>query len=99
MLTHEIARLKTELVSKDELMNAIDENEKMQMAYLTDNDLPYYYTYYESLGLGYDYVLKISDIMRKEVSPEDIKRVANKYFTDEAVIISIPDDSVNLMVK
>jgi len=71
---------------------------KILTSYLDDNQLPGYMTYYEALGLGYDYIFKSSDIL-KNVTPEDIQRVANKYFSNKAVIVSIPSDNVELIVE
>jgi predicted Zn-dependent peptidase len=60
--------------------------------------MPYYITYYEAIGLGYDYIDRVSDIYKK-ISKEDIMRVANKYFENVAIIISEPDENVELMVE
>ncbi len=65
---------------------------------MNDNQLPYYQTYYEAIGLGYDYINKSSEIL-KQVTPEDIQRVANQYFKNVAIIISEPDENVELMVE
>jgi zinc protease len=97
VLLEELEKLKTELVSKEEITTAIAEDEKIMQSYLSDNALPNYMTYMEALGLGYDNIFKQYDEMRK-ITPEQIKTVANKWFNDAVIIISIPDESVKLMV-
>jgi zinc protease len=97
VMVHELEKLMTEDVPLDELNSAIDENEKMLKAMLNENSLPYYITYFEALGLGYDYIDRVSEIYRK-ITPAQIKAVANKYFKDQAVIISEPNENVELMV-
>ena len=98
VMVNELTKLMTEDVPIDELNSAIDENEKMLKAMLNENSLPYYITYFEALGLGYDYINRISEIHRK-ITPAQIKEAANKYFKDQAVIISEPDENVELMVE
>ncbi len=98
VMVNELTRLMTEDVPIDELNSAIDENEKMLKAMLNDNSLPYYITHFEALGLGYDYIDRISEI-HKKITPAQIKTVANKYFKNQTIIISEPDENVELMVK
>ncbi|MEA2095504.1 MAG: insulinase family protein [Candidatus Cloacimonadota bacterium] len=98
VMVNELTKLMTEDVPIDELNSAIDENEKMLKAMLNENSLPYYITHFEALGLGYDYIDRVSEIYRK-ITPAQIKAAANKYFKDQAVIISEPDENVELMVK
>ncbi len=98
VMLNELNKLMTEDVPIDEINSAIDENEKMLKAMLNDNSLPYYITLFEALGLGYDYFDRISEIHRK-ITPAQIKVVANKYFKNQTVIISEPDENVELMVK
>ncbi|MDP8201082.1 MAG: insulinase family protein [Candidatus Tenebribacter burtonii] len=98
VMVNELTKLMTEEVPTDELNSAIDENEKMLKAMVNENSLPYYITYFEALGLGYDYIDRVSEIFRK-ITPAQIKTVANKYFVDQAVIISEPDETVELMVE
>lgn len=98
VLKNEMEKLKNELVTREEMDIAIDENQKILNSYLNDNQLPYYQTHYEAIGLGYDYINKSSEIL-KHVTPEDIQRVANQYFKNVAIIISEPDENVELMVE
>jgi len=98
VLKNEMEKLKNELVTREEMDTAIEENQKILNSYLNDNQLPYYQTYYEAIGLGYDYINKSSEIL-KQVTPEDIRRVANRYFKNVAIIISEPDENVELMVE
>ena len=98
VLKNEMEKLKNEPVTREEIDTAIEENQKILNSYLNDNQLPYYQTYYEAIGLGYDYINKSSEIL-KQVTPENIQRVANQYFKNVAIIISEPDENVELMVE
>ncbi len=98
VMQNELEKLKTEEVSIEEITSAIEEHEKMMRTILNENSMPYYITYYEAIGLGYDYIDRVSDIYR-QISQEDIQRVANKYFENVAIIISEPDENVELMVE
>jgi len=98
VLKDEITKLKDVDVSKDEINLAIEEQQKIMESYLTDNQLPYYLTMNEALGLGYDFIEKSPELLKK-VTTEDIKRVANKYFKNTAVIVSEPSENVELMVE
>ena len=98
VMVNEFTKLMNEDVPIEEINSAIDETVKMMKAMLNDNSLPYYITYYESIGFGYDYIDRISEIYKK-ITPAQIREVANKYFKDQAVIISEPDENVELMVE
>ena len=98
IMQNELEKLKTEEVSQEEITSAIEEHEKMMRTILNENSMPYYITYYEAIGLGYDYIDRVSDIYKK-IPQEDIMRVANKYFENVAIIISEPDENVELMVE
>ncbi|MBC8415760.1 MAG: insulinase family protein, partial [Candidatus Cloacimonetes bacterium] len=98
VMQNELEKLKTEAVSREEITSAIEEHEKMMRTILNENSMPYYITYYEAIGLGYDYIDRVSDIYKK-IPQEDIMRVANKYFENVAIIISEPDENVELMVE
>ena len=98
VLENEIEKLRNEIVSREEIGSAIEERQKILNSYLNDNKLPYYMTYYESISLGYDYISNSSEIL-KHVTPEDIIRVANKYFKNVAIIVSEPSKDVELMVE
>ena len=98
VMQNELEKLKTEEVSREEITSAIEEHEKMMRTILNENSMPYYITYYEAIGLGYDYIDRVSDIYKK-IPQEDIMRVANKYFENVAIIISEPDENVELMVE
>ncbi len=98
VVMNELAKLMNEEVPVEEINSAVDETEKIMKALLNDNSLPYYITRYESMGLGFDYFDRISEIYKK-ITPTQIKTVANKYFVNQAVIISEPDENVELMVE
>lgn len=98
VLKTEIDRLCHEAVTEKEIEQALEENRKMILSWMNDNQLPYYQTYYEALGLGYDFPFIGFDKM-KEVTPGDISRVACKYLQQALVIISEPSAEVKLMVE
>jgi zinc protease len=98
VLQNEIDRMINEPVKQEDINSAIEENRKMMDAYLNDNRLAYYITMYEARGLGYDYLKRSSDLL-KTVTPQDIKKVAQKYFNNVAVLVSQPSDDVELMVE
>jgi zinc protease len=98
VLSNELDKLRIELTSREEIDLALDERQKILTSYLNDNQLPGYMTYYQALGLGYNFIFTSSDRL-KEVTPEDIQRVAEKYFSNKAVIVSIPSENVDLIVE
>ncbi len=98
VLINEINKLMTENVSQEEINSAIDENQKQIENYITDKEISSYAIYYEKLGLGYDYLYNSSDKLKK-VKPEDIRRVANKYFKEKDVIISYPAENLKRMIE
>jgi zinc protease len=98
VLRNELEKLKTELVSREEIDTAIEENRKIMNSYMNDNRLPFYITRYEALGLGFDYIQKSAEYLKK-VTSEDIQRAAEKYFKNVAVIVSQPSENVKLIVE
>ncbi|MBN1326673.1 MAG: insulinase family protein [Candidatus Cloacimonetes bacterium] len=98
VLLNEIERLRTELVTPEELEESIAEYQKILNSYLNDNSLPHFMAYYESIGLGYDFIKRFHDEFQS-ITPEDIQRVANTYFAKSAIIVSIPNPDVELMVE
>ena len=98
VLQDQINKLKNEPVSTEEIQSSIDDYYKMIITSIDDNQLPYYMTHYEAIGLGYDYLENMKTYFDK-VTPEDIQRVAKEYFAKVAVFISEPNDEVELMVQ
>jgi len=98
VLQDQINKLKNEPVSTEEIQSSIDDYSKMIITSIDDNQLPYYMTHYEAIGLGYDYLENMKTYFDK-VTPEDIQRVAKEYFAKVAVFISEPNDEVELMVQ
>jgi predicted Zn-dependent peptidase len=90
VIKNEIEKLKTEHISQDEIDTAIMDQYKTIQNYLNDEYLVYQALYYETVGLGYDYLTKSLDEMKK-VTSDDINRIANKYFNHYDIIISQPD--------
>jgi len=98
VLVGELEKLRNQLVPEEEIILALEEREKILNSYLDDNQLPGYMTRYEAMGLGFDYLFTSAEIL-KQVTPEDIQRVANKYFVNKAVIVSVPSEDVKLIVE
>jgi len=98
VLQDQINKLKNEPVTHDEIQSSIDDYSKMVITSIDDNQLPYYMTQCEAIGLGYNYLEKMKSYFDK-VTPEDIQRVANEYFTKVAIFISEPNAEVELMVQ
>lgn len=98
VLLNEIDKLIKEKVTQSEINGAIDENQKQMNNYITDKEIGSYALYYESQGLGFDYLVN-STAKLKSVTPEDVQRVAKKYFTERDVIISFPAKELKRMVE
>ena len=98
VLQDQIDKLKNETVTLEEIQSSVDDYSKMIITSIDDNQLPYYMTQYEAIGLGYNYLEKMKSYFDK-VTAEDIQRVANEYFTKAAVFISQPNAEVELMVQ
>ncbi|KQC09895.1 MAG: hypothetical protein APR54_03490 [Candidatus Cloacimonas sp. SDB] len=84
-------------LTQSEIDLALEERQKILISYMDDNNLPEYMTHYEAQGLGYDYIFRYNE-RYKDITPEDIQRVASKYFSQKAVVVSLPSGNVNLMV-
>jgi predicted Zn-dependent peptidase len=89
VLKHQIELLKIELVSVEEIENAISEYTKAMSSYYDDVFHIRDALYNEIIGLGYDYFPRLVEILG-HVTPEDILRVANEYFDVMDVIVSQP---------
>jgi zinc protease len=98
VLKNEITKVMQDVVSTEELNSAIQERYKILKSYMNDNYLPYYATHFEAMGFGYDY-LESSQDAYKQVTPEDVLRVARKYLGSCSVVVSEPDETVDLMVQ
>jgi len=98
VLQNQIDKLKNEPVTSEEIQSSIDDYSQMIITSIDDNQLPYYMTHYEAIGLGYDYLENMKSYFDK-ITTEDIQRVVNKYFTKVAVFISEPNAEVELMVQ
>ncbi len=100
VMKDQLTKLKTEKVSQEELKAAVEEKEKMLNAMLTDKSMANISVSYEAFGMGYDFLHKNIQELKK-VTPEDIQRVAKKYFNNLAVFSSFPDEDTreDIMVK
>ncbi|MCK5760049.1 MAG: insulinase family protein [Candidatus Delongbacteria bacterium] len=98
VLKHEVQRLIDGDITQEEIDLSVESYAKMLDSYFTDNNLVGTMTYFESRGLGYNF-LKESLKDLKKVTPEMIKAVANKYLKDAAIIISQPSADVERVVE
>lgn len=82
----EINKIKTELVSEEELENAKN-NLFGKWAFITETNSQQsnWLAHYGVNGVGFDYLCRVKNII-KQVTPEDIKVCANKYLNDNFVI-------------
>jgi len=97
-LTTVMEELKTVKVSEEEISAAIIDYQRSYLNSTQDEHWPRIMTANYYMGLGYDFEEKYPQYIGK-VTPEDIQRVANKYFKNAAVFVSVPDASVNKIVK
>jgi zinc protease len=82
----EIEKLKEVLVSETELENAKNNLfGKQQFVTETNTQQANQLGYYGIMGLGFDFQDKILNMV-KEVRPEQIKEIAQKYFGENSVV-------------
>ena len=82
----EIDKIKTILVSEEELENAKNNLfGKWAFTQETNNQQACLYAHYGVLGLGFDYLNKVKNAV-KQVTSEQIKACAEKYFNELAVL-------------
>ncbi|HSA07404.1 MAG TPA: pitrilysin family protein [Candidatus Gastranaerophilales bacterium] len=82
----EINKLKNELVLEKELNDAKNNYfGKRAFMHETNAQQSYYLGYYDIMALGCGFDVEIEEKVKK-VTSEDIKRVANKYFSQNSVI-------------
>ncbi len=82
----EINKLKNELVSEEELEGArTNYLGKRAFWHETNSQQAYYLGYYDIMGIGAEFDSVIEEKI-KNVTSEDIKRVANRYFSQKSVI-------------
>lgn len=98
VLQDEAQKIMNEPVTQEEVDAAVAENTQLMKTYMTDSSMPGYMTYFEALGLGYDYLTESPKVLAK-VTAEDVMNVAKKYFANEALFISQPSENVDLMVN
>lgn len=85
----EIEKIKTDLVSEEELCNAKNNLiGKQQFITETNSQQSCLMAYYSVFGFPYDYQKELIEKIKK-VTPEEIRDCANKYFTDKYVIAVI----------
>jgi zinc protease len=98
VLKEEIKKLTSEKVKKEEIVQGAEEAYKSLKAALTGESLFKTMVYYEASGLGYDFLEKQLEAM-KRVTPEEVISAAKKYFKNMAIIISYPSKDVKKIVK
>ncbi len=98
VMKNELKKLTQTLVTQQEINTSIDENYQIIKNDLTDESAPNIMCRYEVMGLGFDYLDKVKE-KRIQVKPEDVLRVAKKYFGNPTALVSAPSDNVELMVK
>lgn len=82
----ELESLKTTLLSEDELQDAKDKlTGNFALAHETNASQAQYLGMYEMLGVGYEYDKQYPKLIQ-QVTPEDIQRVAKKYFSQPSVL-------------
>lgn len=82
----ELDKIKTVLVSQEELQNAVNNLlGKWAFSQEDNNQQASAYAHYAVLGLGFDFVDRVKQII-KTVTPEQIMDCANKYFNDKYVV-------------
>jgi len=90
IISHDIDRIKTELVSEEELRVAKQMCITMKALYTQKNsDQAKIAARDELLGLGYDFSERYEENINS-ITAEDVKRVANKYLNNYAIVISKP---------
>lgn len=82
----ELDKIKTILVSEDELQNAVNNLlGKWAFSQEDNNQQANAYAHYAVLGLGFEFVDKVKQMI-KTVTPQQIMDCANKYFNDKYVV-------------
>ncbi|MBN1968922.1 MAG: insulinase family protein [Candidatus Delongbacteria bacterium] len=97
-LQNEAQRLVNGEVTQEEIKLACDAYQMLLAAYFTDDILIGVATSYEARGMGYDFLFRSIEDMRK-VTPEMIKACAEKYLTKGAVLVSYPNENVKRVVE
>lgn len=93
VLQEEIQKVKDGDITQEEIDAVVNFYELQVRSAFVDAYLVNTLSYYESIGLGYDY-LRESIEKYRELTPERIQEVANKYFDESAIIISKPSEDV-----
>jgi len=90
VLKGEVDKLQRGELTAGEIVTAIDEYMQSIRNYTTDENRAFIALDNFSKGLGYDYYDRLENEL-KRVTVEDIQRVAVKYLSKQAVIISEPE--------
>ena len=97
----EISKLKNEMVSEKELNDAKTNHlGKRAFMHETNAQQAYYLGYYGIMEVGSDFDTKIEEKIKK-VTSQDVKKVANKYFSQNSVIsmLALPEFLAEITVK
>ncbi|PID26731.1 MAG: hypothetical protein CR982_08820 [Candidatus Cloacimonadota bacterium] len=98
VLKKEVKRLQDGELTQEEIKKAAEARSMLFSSYLTDDKIAGISASYEVRGAGYDFLINSIEKM-KEVTPEMVKEVANKYLKNVAVIVSYPNKDVNRVVE
>lgn len=90
--------LKAGNVTEAEIEAAIADWQRSYLNDMTDDYWPSTYVKNQALGLGYNFVQNYRSFLGK-ITPDDVKETANKYFKNAAIFVSLPDESVETIVK
>ncbi len=93
VLKREIEKIREGDIKQEEI-DAVTNYYEQQIKYeFMDNYIASNLCYYESVGLGYNYLSELITKFR-ELTPEKLKETAEKYFNDATIIISEPSEDV-----
>ena len=82
----EIEKIKTIPVSEDELKNAVNNLiGKQDFITETNSQQANIMAYYSIMGKPYGYQKEVREALHR-VTPQDLQRVANEYFTDDYIL-------------
>ena len=90
VLENVITKLKTELITQKDIHDAVNSDYRMWKNLSQEPYFIYSILYYESLGIGYDFL----DTMLPEklsVTPEEVMEIAKKYFEVYNIYVSFPE--------
>ena len=85
-------------ITQEEIDAGIADWQRSYLNDMLDDYWPANYLRNAELDLGYDFVDNYKTFVGK-ITPADVERVAKKYFGKAAVVASLPDESIQRIVK